>query len=67
MKALISTIEPVKTGWRVAQVEKDENIFSVASDLFWIDCAENVVQDQFWYDPQTKSIQPLMTVGLQII
>lgn len=59
MKALISKIEPKETGFRVAQVETDDNVFGVASDLFWVDCADDVVADQFWYDPVDKSIKPI--------
>ena len=58
MKALISTIEPRETGWRVAQVEPDDKVFPVASDLLWVDCADDVVADQFWYDPATETIKP---------
>lgn len=57
MKALISTIEPRETGYRVAQVEQDVNIFPVAEGLFWIDCANDVVQDLFWYDPTDQTIK----------
>lgn len=60
MKALISTIEPVLTGYRVAQVEQDENIFPVADDLFWVSCSNDVIADQFWYDPADKAIKPLI-------
>jgi hypothetical protein len=67
MKALVSTIEPVKTGFRIAQVEQDENIFSVAVDLFWIDCPDNTVADQYFYEPSTQEIIPVMTFGLQSI
>lgn len=59
MKALISTIEPRETGYRVAQVEPDDEIFPVAFGLFWTDCADNVVADQFWYDPQDNQIKPI--------
>lgn len=57
MKALISTIEPRETGYRVAQVEQDANTFPVASDLMWVDCADDVVADQFWYDPADETIK----------
>lgn len=56
MKALISSIEPVETGYRIAQVEQDANTFPVAEGLFWVDCADDVVADQFWYDPATETI-----------
>lgn len=55
MKALISTGEPSGSGYRVAQVEQDGNIFPVASELFWVDCPDNTVADRFWYDPNTES------------
>ena len=58
MKALISTIEPRETGFRVAQVEPDENTFPVADGLFWVDCADDVVADQFWYDPNDQEVKP---------
>lgn len=51
MKALISTIEPRETGYRVAQVETDNNIFSVSTELFWVDCPDALKADQKWYDP----------------
>ena len=61
MKALISTIEPRETGYRVAQVEQDANVFAVASTLFWVDCADDVVQDRFWFDPVDQTIKPVPT------
>lgn len=51
MKALISKIEPVESGYRVAQVESNENIFPVAVDLEWVDCPDNIEKDYYWYDP----------------
>jgi hypothetical protein len=58
-KALISSIEPVQSGYRVAQVEPIENTFAVAADLFWVDCTDDIVADQFWYDPSDETIKPL--------
>jgi hypothetical protein len=54
-KALISPNEPVhlpngRTGFRVAQVEPAENIFDVAEPLHWVDCADDVVADRFYFD-----------------
>ena len=57
MKSLISSIEPRETGYRVAQVEPDANIFAVAEGLFWVDCADDVVADLFWYDPADQTIK----------
>jgi len=57
MKALISPEEQVNTGYRVAQFE--ENSFEVAPPLFWVNCLDEVVQDQFWYDPTDEQIKPI--------
>lgn len=60
MKALISTIEPCQAGYRVAQVISDDAIFPVAEpDLFWASCANEVIADQFWYDPSDQTIKPI--------
>ena len=59
MQALISKIEPRETGYRVAQVEPDDQTFPVAADLFWTVCADNVVADRFWYDPADNSIKEI--------
>ena len=54
-QALISPNEPRESGYRVAQVELET--FEVGQPLFWTACADNVVADQFWYDPQDKLIK----------
>jgi hypothetical protein len=59
MKALISSVEPVASGYRVAQVATDDMTFVVADVLFWVDCADDVVQDQFYFDPVTQQIVPI--------
>ena len=61
-KALISTVEPRESGYRVAQVEDANNIFEVGAALQWVDCADNVVADLFWYDPQDKLIKAMPIV-----
>jgi len=66
MKALISTIEPRETGYRVAQVEPDINAFAVAEVLFWVDCADDVVADQYWYDPADETIKPIFMPKLPV-
>jgi hypothetical protein len=57
MKALISPNEPRETGYRVAEVAAQT--FEVAQSLFWVDCADDVVADQFWYDPVDQTIKPI--------
>ena len=59
-EALISTIEPRETGYRVAQVVNQGQTFSVSDQLFWMPCADNVVQDQYWYDPTDQQIKPIL-------
>ena len=54
-EALISPNEPRETGYRVAQVESQA--FEVGNPLFWTSCADDVIADQFWYDPTDKSIK----------
>jgi hypothetical protein len=58
MKALIAPNQPSETGYRVAEVEPDDKTFEVAQPLFWVDCGDEVVADQFWYDPETQTIKP---------
>ena len=56
--ALISPNEPRETGYRVAQVEPDGSTFEIGLPLFWTPCADDVVADQFWYDPSDNVIKP---------
>ena len=63
MKALISSTEIVYKydgsvlGQRVAQVEPDDKIFVVAESLSWVDCADNIVADQWYFDPNDSQIK----------
>lgn len=59
MKALISKIEPRESGYRVAQVEQDDNIFDVAEDLFWTDCPDECVADIWFYNPESEMCEPI--------
>lgn len=56
MKALISKNEPVESGYRVCQVEANSKTFEVTDDFFWTSCADNIVADEFWYDPAIETI-----------
>ena len=53
MKALISPNEPRETGYRVADTHAVG--FDITAPLFWTDCEDNVVPDEYWYDPETQS------------
>jgi hypothetical protein len=53
MKALIcpNTVFEIdgSTAFRVAEVEA--SVFDVAEPLFWVDCPDTCVADQWYYDP----------------
>ena len=55
------TIEPIYTpisnAERIAEVA--DASFPVAPPLFWIDCADNVVADQFYYNKIDQTIFPV--------
>lgn len=57
MKALISPLEFCEAGYRVADVCSVP--FEVAQPLFWVDCANDVTAEQFWFDPIDKTIKPI--------
>ena len=56
--ALISPQEPRESGYRIAQVEPEEKTFEVGEPLFWTECADDVIADKFWYDPNDQLIMP---------
>jgi hypothetical protein len=56
---LIYSYDGTYLGQRIAQVELDENIFEVASPLYWFPCNNDVVANQFYFDANTKLIFPL--------
>jgi len=57
MKALISPNEVRETGYRVAEVEEDDKVFPVANPLFWVNCPDDLVADQKWYDPTDQQFK----------
>ena len=68
-QALISPNEPRESGYRVAQVEPDGQTFEVGAPLFWTPCADDVVADQFWYDPADQLIKanPVVVVEAPVV
>jgi len=58
-QALISTIEFRETGYRVAEVVAEGQTFPVSTEMFWTPCADDVVADQFWYEPSDQTIKPI--------
>jgi hypothetical protein len=62
MQALISTTEPRQTGYRVAQVTYDDQIFPVAETMFWVVFpdtlnSELVSMDAYYFDPMDNTIK----------
>ena len=63
-KALISPLELVfddegnLIGERVAQVVNDNETFPVADPLYWKDCADDVIADQWYLQTSTNEILP---------
>lgn len=56
-KALVVPVQPVGEGYRIAEVS--DVVFEVAESLFWIDCDDSVVADQYYYDPLDTNIKEL--------
>ena len=53
-------METYPNSCRVAQVEPDDQTFPVGGDLFWTDCADDVVADQWYYDTVAQTIDPIV-------
>lgn len=71
MKALISPNEVVEmpdgaTGQRVAQVETNDKIFPVSLPLFWMDCDDFVIADQWYYSNEDQTIRQI-PVEMQLV
>lgn len=58
-KAIISPQEIRESGYRVAQVVDNGQEFEIGLPLFWQDCPDNIIADQFWFDPATSSFKIL--------
>jgi len=44
----IPLISELSNCYRIAQVEPDDKTFDVAEPLFWVDCPDNCVADDFF-------------------
>lgn len=55
MKALISPNEIREQGYRVAEVH--ETGFEIAPPLFWVDCPDDLLADQKWFDPTDNTFK----------
>ena len=73
-KALISVQETITNfdntqGYRVAEVS--DIAFEVAEPLFWVDCEDTAIADQYYYDPIDQIIklvpqivEPITPIGV---
>ena len=57
MKALITPNEIREEGYRVAEIH--ETGFEIALPLFWVDCDDTIVADQYWFDPTNNSFKKI--------
>lgn len=48
---------PIENSCRVAEVENE--IFEIGSPLFWTECSDDVIADQFYYNLSDKEIYPV--------
>lgn len=46
-------------GWRVAQVVLLGQIFPMGEPIFWAECADDIEQDLFVYNPDDKQFYPV--------
>jgi len=57
MKAFISPLEPVATGFRICEVQEAE--FPIAEPYFWLDVPAGVAAGSHFYNPITASAEPI--------
>lgn len=51
---------------RICQVEPDNKVFPIAEPLFWVDCHNNVVTDQFYFNTATNEILPIVNAPVPV-
>jgi len=55
------TFSKVSNGQRVAEVK--DATFEVASPLFWVDCSDSVVADEWYYDTSDSTIKLISSLN----
>jgi len=50
-------VDPVQSGQRVVDVA--DQPFPIAPPLFWMECADDVKPDYYYFDPTNQSFQPV--------
>jgi hypothetical protein len=65
--ALVCPNEPVTNGYRVAEVQPTK-LWNPAEPTYWLECADNVVADAWYFDTTTQAITQVPAVtGLQTV
>jgi hypothetical protein len=54
--------EVIPNAERVCEVVEQE--FLVAEPLFWMDCADDVLPDQFYFDTETNEVLPVVNAPM---
>jgi hypothetical protein len=49
---------------RVAEICETE--FEIAPPLFWVDCSDDIIADQFYYDTATNEIYPIVNAPIPV-
>ena len=58
--AYIATQEPYSLGVRIVQVqETKDGLVDVDGVLFWVDCADDVTAEHYYYDMNDRQIKPV--------
>lgn len=58
----VPVFSPINNAQRVAQVATTE--FDVSEPLFWVDCADNVVADEYYYDTSDSTIKAISDLNV---
>jgi hypothetical protein len=61
-KALVSFNEISYNGYRICEVVPAGHTFPVAEKMSWVDCAEDVVPDIYYYNPTNGQIEIITAV-----
>lgn len=52
------TTTAIENCQRVAEVKSDNEVFQVAQPLFWVDCPDDCVADQWYYKDGNVQVKP---------
>lgn len=58
----VPTYSDIPNAQRVAQVE--DATFEIASPLFWVDCDDSTVADEWYYDTSDSTVKPIAPLNV---